>query len=589
MTLDALKYRTSYFIAIIAMVSFLISSCGGSKKVVTSKNISKHQALSDDEYVAFKTDYYEANTKKILGDYDQALTTFLHCLNIDRTSAPCNYEIADILEYEKQPDSALIYIAKAVQLEPSNIWYEELYAQCLQDKGRYKDVAEVYKNLLHDHPRATDYYYKLAVAQLRSGNYTQAAQTYQTAEQKLGFNEQVSMNIIEIYERAKDYVNAEKEIQELIKNSPDVPQYYDMLGNLYEMQGKSDKAFEVYQKMEQTSPNDPMVHLSLADYYRARHNAGMAYTELQLAFKQSSLDIDTKLRILVSNFYAISNGYDSLSIQGINLCQLMIEADPKEAKAHMMYGDFLLRRMDLQKAREQYELAISEDSSKYASWDKLIRVEGSLNDFSGLANTTKAAIGLFPTNTQLYYLNGIANTEIKDYPDALSSAREGIQYITYDSILLGNFLSIIADANNALKHYKASDSAYEAALKINPNNDLALNNYSYYLSLRDTSLSKADAMSKKAIGIAPNNYTYEDTYAWILYMEKNYQDAKSWEDKSLQHGGAKDNSILEHYGDIMYKLGDKDQALSYWQKSKDAGQKSDLLDKKIRDKRLYEK
>jgi len=583
-------YKLTCLLGISILAGFLLSSCGSSKKTVAGKSpAKKYRSLSDEETVVLKSTYYDATTKKILGDYDQALGLFVQCLAIDPNNAAANYEIADILEYEKQPDTALIFMARAVQIEPSNIWYEEKYAECLQDKGKYKEVQEVYSNLIKEHPRAADYYYKLAVAQIQAGSYAQAAQTYHLAEEKLGFNEQVAMNIVEIYERAKDYVSAEKEIQELIKNSPDVPQYYDMLGNLYDLEGKSDKAFEVYQKMELTSPNDPMVHLSLADYYRAKHNEGMAYNELQMAFKQPSLDIDTKLRILISNFYAITTGNDSLSIEGLNLCRLMIQADPKDPKAHVMYGDFLVRSMDIPKARDQYQLAVAEDSSKFLSWGKLMDMEGALRDFNSLANTSKLAFSFFPTNPQVYYLNGLANFQLKKYNESLASLNKGIQYVVEDTVLLSHFLSIMGDADNSVGRYHASDSAYEQALKLYPNDDEVLNNYSYYLSVRDTNLDRAEVMSKKANTIVPNNNTYEDTYAWILYKEGKYQDAKDWEDRSLLHGGTKDNAVLDHYGDIEFKLGDKDKALEYWQKAKDGGMQSGLLDKKIRDKHLYEK
>jgi tetratricopeptide (TPR) repeat protein len=571
------------------LVSLFFLSCNSSKKAGASKGSSKNQPLTDDEEVAFKSAYYDANTKKILGDYDQALVAFLQCLNIDPGSAAANYEVADILEYEKQPDSALIFVSRSVKKDPSNTWYEELYAQCLQDKGKYREVAEVYRNLIKEHPGAADYYYKLAVAELQSGSVTQAAQTYQEAEEKLGFNEQVAMNIVEIYERAKDYADAEKEIQELIKRSPDVPQYSDMLGNLYDLEGKSEKAFEVYQHMEQTSPDDPMVHLSLADYYRAKHDDNMAFNELEMAFKQSSLEVDTKIRILIGSFYAASTGNDSLSRQGMKLCELMIEAEPKNPKAHLMYGDFLFRSMNLQKAREQYQIAIGEDSSKYTPWEKLLQTDELLHDNEGLANASKLAIGLFPNNANLYFLNGIANSQLKQYKESLNSLHRGMFYVIEDSALLGNFLALMGEVSNSLGDYHASDSAYEAALKINPKDDGVLNNYSYYLSLRDTNLDRAAAMSQKANNLVPNNGTYEDTYAWILYKQGKFQDAKDWEDKSLLHGGAKDNAVLDHYGDILYKLGDKDKALEYWQKAKDGGLQSDVLDKKIRDKRLYEK
>lgn len=575
-------------VAIVCIVAGTgLSSCGSSKHA--SGNTGNKQHLSDDDIIAFKSSYYEASTKKILENYDEALSAYKQCLIIDPENAAANYEIADIFEFEKQADSALIYSSKAAQLDPSNVWYQELYAQCLQENGRYKEVADVYNNLLKQHPTVSDYYYKLAISQLQAGQLKDAAQTYSMAEEKLGFNEQLAINIVDIYERAKDYQNAEKEINELIHYNPKVPQYYDMLGNLYDMQGQSDKAFEVYQKMEKQYPDDPMVHLSLADYYRTGHNDKMAFVELKLAFEQPSLDVDTKRRILLTGFYETSTGTDSIAIQGIVLCELMVKANPKEPGAHITYGDFLVRDHDLINAREQYRIAVSQDSSSYIVWQKLMDLDNQLADYLSLANTSKQVISLFPDNSYPYVLNGFANIELKKNEEAINSLHEGITYATDDTATLSEIYSLIGEANNNIKNYSPSDSAYEAAIKLNPNNMEVLNNYSYYLSLRDTNLAEAAAMSKRSNDLAPNNYTYEDTYAWIMYKSGKYQEAKDWEDKSLKDGGQKDNSVLDHYGDILFKLGSASDAVEYWKKAKEGGMNSDLLDKKIKDKQLYEK
>jgi tetratricopeptide (TPR) repeat protein len=315
----------------------------------------------------------------------------------------------------------------------------------------------------------------------------------------------------------------------------------------------------------------------------------MAFEELKMAYAQPSLDIDTKMRILYTNFYQVSTGTDTVAKQGIILSELMVSSDPKEPKTHYMYGDFLYRSGDYKKAREQYLIAVGQDSSKYTWWSRILNIDEQLNDYTSLAGTSKLVIALFPSYTDPYLLNGIANYQLKKYTEAITALRQGVSYVIDDSAKTSAFLSLLGDASNSLKQYPSSDSAYEQALKFNPNNDGVLNNYSYYLSLRDTNLDNAAKMSKRSNELVPNYATYEDTYAWILYKMGKYQDAKDWEDKAIQHGGIKDNALLDHYGDIAYKLGNKDTALEYWQKAKDGGLKSDLLDKKLRDKKLYEK
>lgn len=569
-------------------LALLLPSCTLFHRAGKQKVGADEKQLTDEESHQLKSTYYDAEKEKIIGDYDQALFLFKTCLSIDPKNAAANFEIADILEGDKHSDSSLYYSQKAAQLEPQNIWFEDLYAQCLQDKGDYKAVAEVYRNIVKTNHSDADYYSKLAAAEMQAGENPAAIQTYNLMEQKFGFNEDVTMNKIRLFEKTKSYTEAEREIQKLIQKNPTTPEYTDMLANLYEMEGKTDKAFEMYMQMEAKNPTDPMVHLSLADYYRTHKNDSKSYSELELAFAEPSLEIDTKIRILLT-FYEETNGHDSLMSEGLRLCQILVKVNPNDPKAHYTYGNFLVRNRELKEARDQYSVSISEDSSKYSIWSQLLLLDEALNDYKDLAASSKSAIGIFPGYPQLYLDNGIANIELKKFDSAISSLNAGLQYVLGDSGITLQFYSSLGEAYNSVKRFAASDSAYEAVLALNPNDDQSLNNYSYYLSLRNVNLEKAAEMSKKANTISPQNANYEDTYAWIFFKMGKYELAKQWQEGALRDGGDKNANILEHYGDILFALNEKEKAVEYWIKARDAGATSELIGREIKDKQYYAK
>ncbi len=537
----------------------------------------------------FKGLYYDGLKQKVLENYGDAMNFFRQCLELNPADPAANFEVSEILESEKRPDSALAFIIHAVNGDPGNLWYKYFYAQNLQELGRYKDVITVYQDLVKAHPETTDLYYKLALAQLQVQEYKEAIETYTTLEQKLGApDEDVSMSKIEIFEKIKEYDRAEEEIQKLITGDPGTPQYHDMLGNLYELEGKTDKAFEEYKKVEEIHPHDPMVHLSLADYYKTKNQDKEAFEELEKAFEEPSLDLDTKMRILLG-LNTFTNT-DSIFNEEQSLAKEMVVANPEEPKAHALYAEVLLHNRDIKGARDQYRMAVGEDSSKFAFWNKLLDLEDAVKDYKDMETESGKAIGLFPNSSQFYLDNGFASMQLKKFDDALNAFKSGIFYVlSSDSSTLGMFYTYLGDVNYYVRRFPASDSAYEAALKINPNNDNVLNDYSYYLSVRDTNLSRAEQMSKRANELVSNNDAYEDTYGWILYMLGRYEEAKEWENKALANGGEKDGTILEHYGDILFKLGDKDSAVGYWMKARERGSNSELLDRKIKDKQLYEK
>jgi tetratricopeptide (TPR) repeat protein len=137
-----------------------------------------------------------------------------------------------------------------------------------------------------------------------------------------------------------------------------------------------------------------------------------------------------------------------------------------------------------------------------------------------------------------------------------------------------------------LKEYDKSDAAYQAALAFDANNAQALNNYSYYLSLRGKDLPKAKEMAGKLVKQFPDNDTYLDTYAWVLYKLKDYAGARAQLEKAIKT--SKDGTVLEHYGDVLFQLGDAARAVEQWQLARKAGGTSTLIDRKIKDRKLYE-
>lgn len=96
-----------------------------------------------------------------------------------------------------------------------------------------------------------------------------------------------------------------------------------------------------------------------------------------------------------------------------------------------------------------------------------------------------------------------------------------------------------------------------------------LNNYAYYLSELGQQLDKAEQMSYRTIKAEPKNATYLDTYAWILFMQKRYNEARIYIDQTLQCDSDTSAVLLEHAGDIYYHVGEKEKAVTLWQQALD--------------------
>lgn len=581
------RFISFNFVTLLLLLStFSIYSCKTNKKGVVQTPKENIKQLSDKTRIEFERVFFDGMREKLIGNYDLAETQFLQALRIDPSSSAAMYELATTYTFQNNKNQALYFSKKAALADPANVWYQLLYAECLKENKQPAEVAVIYEKLIKEYPDRIDFYYELANSYLYANKANDALRTYSKIEDRVGVTEDASMQKIKIYKSINNTDKAIEEAKKLVTTFPKEGKYYGILGELYQEKGLNEKALQAYNDLLKIDSLNAYVHLSLADYYRNQKQNEKAFEEIKIAFKSKELDIDTKIKILLS-YYSITETYSELKGDADELCKIIVAVHPDEAKAFSMYGDFLYRDKKLEQARTEYRKAIALDKEKYALWNQLLIIDSELNDYVAMEKESKEAIELFPNQALPYFFNGASNIQLKNYKEAIAILTTGKSFV-FDKLLLAQFYANIGDAQNQLQNHAASDSAYNKALEIDPNNVYVLNNYAYYLSLRHSTLEKAEQMSKKSNELEPNNNSYQDTYGWILYQMKKYDDAKVWIGKALDNGGRNSGTLLEHYGDVLFQLGDKENALKYWENAKKAGGASDLIDKKISEKKLYE-
>jgi Tfp pilus assembly protein PilF len=185
-------------------------------------------------------------------------------------------------------------------------------------------------------------------------------------------------------------------------------------------------------------------------------------------------------------------------------------------------------------------------------------------------------------------MNAVAKSQTKDFEGAVVSYQMALNLLVNNKELEAQIYAGLGDAYHSLNNHTKSDASYEQALKLKPEDPYVLNNYAYYLSLRNEKLEKALEMSKKSNELQKNNASFLDTYAWIFYKLGNYEDAYLWMLEAKKHSATITATIADHLGDILYKLGKKEEALAEWERAKSLGDNRELLNKKIKEKKLYE-
>ncbi len=571
---------------LIAFSVLLISGCKSSQSSTATPKVSK-SSLSDSQRAEVTFLFFNANKEKLLGNLNNAADLFAEVIRKDGNNAAAMYELSNIYAEQKKYTDALFFSKSAYLIDPSNPWYTLSYVDVLQKNKKYDEAADVVGKLVNAYPDRVDYYYEWASALLYSDKTAEAIKVYDKLETKTGINKEVSMQKARLYQRMNKNDKAVLELQRLIDNNPADAQSYGMLAELYQSMGDKEKALETYNKILKVDPENPYIHLSLADYYRNNGEKEKSVEELKKAFLNKDLDIDTKMSIL-SSYYALVELHPELKEQALEMCRLLIQAHPNESRAHAVYGDFLNQDEKPNEALVEFKIARDLGAKEFVVYRSILYLYAQVQAWDSLIVESEEALTLFPDQPEVYLLNGIANSQKKKYAEAATAYQSGVKMVVDNKKLEVQFYASLGDTYQELKDFQKSEENYDKALEMEPKNATVLNNYAYYLSVRGEKLTKAEEMSRLSNEIEPSQASYQDTYGWIMYKQGNYKDAKVWIEKALANTPGKSGTLLEHYGDVLFKLGENIKALEYWQQAKDAGDASELLDRKLQEKKLFD-
>ena len=549
----------------------------------------KNQEKEDKEKNKAKFDnyFFKAIKAKSLEDYDEALQHFSKCIEIDNKASAALYESAIINAENGNHKNAIEQIKAATKLEPKNRWYLYLYAEILFSKQDFINAAEKYKKLITLEPNNEELYFKLSEIYIYSNNFKKAIGVYDSLEKKKGVDKNISIQKQKLYRKINDIKGAIKELKKITEKSPNDAEILAILAELYLLNDEKERAFELFKKLSIIDPNNGRIHLTLAEHYRDQGQNDKSYEELKLAFKSTKLNIDSKIRVLISYYQLIASN-EKMQNQAYELAEILITIHPHELKPKLVLADILYTDQQYQKAKEKYLFILETEKSKNQVWGQVLFIQAEQNDFEGMLKTSKEALEYFPSDPLFYYFNAISNKWFKNYEITINQLETGIEFVVENQTLLMEFYSTLADTYHIKEEHELSDAYYEKVLELDPNNILVLNNYAYYLSLRKTNLEKAKKMSFKCNELQPNNGTYQDTYGWVLYALKEYKEAKLWLIKALSNGSDTSPVVVEHYGDVLYILGEAEEAVNQWKKAKSLGGNSKFLNKKIKEKKLYE-
>jgi tetratricopeptide (TPR) repeat protein len=534
--------------------------------------------------------FIEANKEKILGRYEDAAALFKEVLAQDAKNDAALYELARMYDVLEKPDNALQCIGQALAIDPGNEWYRITKAEILRNARREKEAALVYEKLAKEKPENNYYYYEWAELLEKSGQAAVAVKVYDAIEKRFGFDEEIAMKRQPLYLGLNKPQKAIDDMLRLIKENPGVINYQVGLAELYTKANKPKEAGATYQKILQEDPGNPEANFALAKSYKEKGQQLQYLDAIKPIFRKADVPIDFKVKELlpyVQQFAQSKTMPDPALAQAVlQLAELLAQTHPEEAKSHSLLADVLFNGLgDTDRALAELLKTKELDNSVFAVWEQIMYIYAEKGDFVDLKKTTEESMDLFPNKAKTYYFNGIANTELGNASKAIASLEQCLLMSGRNSAMQLDVYERLGRAYAQSKQYDKADGAFEAGLKIDPNAEGLLAAYGISLAERGAQLDKAKQLAKKALDLEPNAPAGMEAYGWVLYIAKDYKNAKEWLGKSAQAATAS-VSALERYGDVLFQLGNKNEATAYWQKAIAKGGDAKRLNKKINTMKL---
>jgi len=571
--------RSLFIFSLFLFVSvFFISTVEGQSKK------KKRVKLTESDSITAEKLFLDAEKYYILEDYAKAFNLFQKSLDIIADNPAAHFKMAQVLYNEQDFEGALTHALQAKNLNSSNKFYHQLVAEIYRAMGNLTDAALAYEEMIEKVPSARDALLDLAIVYLYQPDYQKALDTYDKAEKLIGLTEEIILQKQKIFLKLNDLEGAIGEAERLKEMRPGEYGYVLNLARIYTSNGQNEKALPILENYRKNNPEDSEPCFELYELYTQEGRFTDANRNLKIIFEDPSIEPVRKASILAEKIAELPNADIEEEVR--NLLKTALSTHSESAELLATSGDFHLKLEELRKARNEYIKAVKIDGSSYDLWQNIISVSFTLEDFSTAANYSESALEFFPNQGYLYYINGAANYALKDYQVAASSFETSKKLTRNNPELIAEINARLGDTYNNLEDYDKSDKSYDAALAYNPDFDHVLNNYSYFLSLRKERLDEAKRMSSRLIRNNPDNATFLDTHAWVLYNLGEYKEALKFLEKAVEDKPSP--VILEHYGDVLFKLGRVEEAVEQWEKAKGLDSTSELIDKKIADRQLYE-
>ena len=531
--------------------------------------------------------FHEAMLQRQKGNHDAAFDLLTRCIELRPEASEAYFFLGQYFTEMQQADRALEYFARAAALEPANTTYMETLAQAHIQKDQYAEATAVVERLYNQNKGRQDLLETLYRLYLQQEDYEQAIGVLERIEQIDGKSERTSLSKSGLYAKMNDHQRAVDEMRQLAEQYPNALNYRTIYANTLLMNDEEDEARDILRQVLADEPDNVGAQRVLRVYFLRQGDTASADSITRAILLNPKAQSDDKVyqlrQVIAENEQQGGDSTEVLALFREMLAQPQPDADIAVLQA--AYMDLKKMPRDSIAAALEHVLLLAPDNASARL--HLVQYAWEDEDDKRIIELCRQARQYNPEEMAFYYYQGMAYYRQDDHDNALEAFQNGINVITDESHpdIVSDFYAVMGDLLHQKGREQEAFAAYDSCLQWKPDNVGCLNNYAYYLSLRAMRLDDAEQMSYKTIKAEPQNATYLDTYAWILFVQGRYAEARIYIDQALQNDSLPSHDVLEHAGDIYAQCGDIAQALTYWQQALADDPTDRLLIRKIKKKK----
>jgi tetratricopeptide (TPR) repeat protein len=542
---------------------------------VNNKNLSKEENIKDITYA-----FTEATKQQIFGNFTQAAFLYLQILQDNKYHAPSYYQLSRIYLYVGQKNLAINFAKKACQYDNKNYWYLINLAGLYEDSNNIDSTICILRKIEKTFPEKIDIKLQLAILLTKNKEFKKSMKILDDLEREYGNNEKIAIKKYTNYVNIGKKYLAINELRYLINQNNTNIKYLGLIAELYSDLENKDSAIFYYNKIFKIDYTNFLGRMSEIEMYKKYNDTTNVYETLSYIFLCDSLNKDKKFQFIKEVLYdsttlSFLKGKENFFIKALE------KQFPNDEFFTEIFADFYLRVNQQLNADYELRKLIEINNKNYSYWEKLLYVQSLQENLDSMLQITNRAEKIFYEVDNMNILCGIMFFQKENYNKSIEYLKKAINDEKFENNKKLEAYSFIAEDYIKLDDYSNAYEYFDKVLQIDSTNLIILNNYSYYLAIKEENLNKALFMIKKVIKNEPKNSTYIDTYAWILYKLRNYKSALKKIKIAIKIDKYNNGEIMEHYGDILFCNGKIIKAKNCWKKAIELGQNSTIIKKKI--------